>query len=67
MSNNSPKDNISVSLDAWLIEELDRACAETFLSRSDFIRRAVRREILMSKVDDRTFWEEWYLKHSENG
>jgi len=65
MPNGRSKDNISVSLDTRLIELLDQACAETFLSRSDFVSRAVRQAILLSKTDCRRYWDELYQKETE--
>jgi len=63
MPANDAKESLSISMEGWLIELLDVKCKEQFLTRSDFIRRAVRKEILSSFTDDRTFWRELYQKH----
>lgn len=50
------KETISISMEGWLIAELDRARKNIFRSRSDFVCEAVRKHILAT-MDTPPFWE----------
>lgn len=65
MSNgDKSKETISISMEGWLITELDRARKNLFRSRSDFVCEAVRKHIL-STMDSPSFWESVSQKEEE--
>ena len=62
MPNGETTESISVSLPGWLIDELDSARERLDLTRSDFMRRAVRKYILLEK-DCPEFWRNYRKNH----
>ena len=56
--NNNDTETVTVSMPGWLIEEIDDAAKRFDQSRSDFIRRGVRKYLLLIK-DSPEFWEDY--------
>ena len=57
LSNTS--ENISVSLPSWLIEIMDHICEYHDLSRSNLVKRALKKEILF-RAENPTIWKVVY-------
>ncbi len=57
LKQNSATENVSVSLPGWMIEILDAVCEEQDTSRSNYIKRAVKRSFLLDQVNDLNFYE----------
>ena len=52
---NTKTETISISLPTWLIDVLDQVCEKHDFSRSNFVKRATRKYLLL-KMDDPELW-----------
>ena len=57
---NGGSEGVNISLPGWLIETLDEICEQKDFTRSTFCKRAIKKAILLSMVDDCHFWERFY-------
>ena len=63
--NSNDTETVTVSMPGWLIEEIDDAAKRFDQSRSDFIRRGVRKYLLLIK-DSPEFWEQYRKNKRES-
>lgn len=54
---NGAKESTSVSLPGWIIEKTDQYAKKKFMSRSDYVCRALRIAFALEIVDDYAHWE----------
>ena len=62
---NGASESISISLPGWLVEMLDDICEQKNFSRSTFCKRAIKKAILLNKIDNRELWEKLYKEVQE--
>jgi len=64
IQDNKATESFSVSLPGWLLESMDMVCEKRDFNRSSFIRRAVKKYILM-QIDSPKLWNKIYQELRE--
>ena len=56
------KETVSISIEGWILDILDKVCEEQDFTRSVFIKRATK-EYLLKKLASHDLWSQLYREH----